>query len=136
MIVVAVIGFIPESAPVQICQIMINFICAMQYNTFRNAENIPASTTFCSAHTRAVGVHFVKWLKHREQSEDLTKCLFHVRMIVFFVLGTILAGFLCRYFGTKSIWFAEILLVAVFADLLFADLTKEKNMLDRVPDGH
>ncbi len=136
MIVVAVIGFIPEAAPVQICQIMINFICAMQYNTFRNAENIPASTTFCSAHTRAVGVHFVKWMKHREQSEDLTKCLFHVRMIVFFVLGTILAGFLCRYFGTKAIWFAEILLITVFADLLYADLTKEKNMLDRVPDGH
>lgn len=38
---IIVLGFIPDSAPFQISQIAINFICSMQYNTFRQAEGIP-----------------------------------------------------------------------------------------------
>lgn len=136
MIMILIIGFIPDSAPVQICQIMINFICAMQYNTFRNAENIPASTTFCSAHTRSMGVYLAKWIKHKDETNYIKRSAFHAGMITAFIIGALLAGFLCRYFGTKAIWFAEILLAITFADLLHADLTKEKNMLDKVPNGH
>lgn len=136
MIVILIIGFIPTEAPVQICQIIINFICAMQYNTFRNAENIPASTTFCSAHTRSMGVYFVKWLKHKAERNYLKRSAFHAGMIFSFIIGAVLASFLCNYFETRAIWFAEILLAAVFIDLLHADLTKEKDLLDRVPDGH
>lgn len=136
MIMILIIGFIPASAPVQICQIMINFICAMQYNTFRNAENIPAATTFCTAHTRAVGVNFIKWLKHKNEKEYLKTSAFHALMITSFIIGSLLAAFLCRFFDTQAIWFAEILLAAVFIDLLYADLTKEKGLLDRIPKGH
>ncbi|MBQ8209126.1 MAG: DUF1275 domain-containing protein [Clostridia bacterium] len=136
MLVVLILGFIPESAPVQICHIMINFTCAMQYNTFRAAEKIPMSTVFCSAHTRSVGVYFTKWLKHRNESKYLKMCLFHAGMIGVFILGAIFATVACRFVGTKAIWFAEILLAITFADLLHADLTKEKGMLNRVPKGH
>lgn len=134
--VVLIIGFIPGSAPVQICQIIINFICAMQYNTFRNAENIPSSTTFCSAHTRSMGVFLAKWLRHRDEKDYLKRSLFHAGMIAAFTLGAFLAAFLCTHFGTRAIWFAEILLVITFADLLHADLTKERKLLHKVPDGH
>ena len=136
MVIILIIGFIPASAPVQICQIMINFICAMQYNTFRNAENIPAATTFCTAHTRALGVNLVKWIKHKNEKVYLKTSLFHALLITSFIIGSLLAAFLCRYFDTKAIWFAEILLAAVFIDLLYADLIKEKGLLDRIPKGH
>lgn len=136
MIVLLIIGFIPESAPVQISHIMINFICSMQYNTFRSAENIPAATTFCTAHTRSLGVYLVKWLKHRDEKNFLKRSLFHGGMIASFILGAFFATICCGCFGTKAIWFAEILLLITFADLLYADLTKEKNMRHRIPDGH
>ena len=32
------IAFIPDDAPPQICQVLINFIASMQYNTFRAAH--------------------------------------------------------------------------------------------------
>ena len=54
---IIVLGFIPDSAPFQISQIAINFICSMQYNTFRQAEGIPMATTFCTNHVRQVGIH-------------------------------------------------------------------------------
>lgn len=136
MIIVLILGFIPDSAPVQITHIIVNFMCSMQFNTFRNAENIPASTTFCTAHVRSAGVYFVKWMNHTDNKEFLKRCAFHIGMISVFIVGTIMAAVTAKYFGAKAIWFAEALLVITFADLLYADLTKEKNMFDKVPDGH
>ena len=52
IVVVCVLGFIPESAPYQISQIAVNFICSMQYNTFRQAQGVPMATTFCTNHVR------------------------------------------------------------------------------------
>ncbi len=135
MIIVLIIGFIPESLPVQISQVLVNFICSMQYNTFRNAENIPTSTTFCTNHVRQIGVYFVKWLKHKN-IEYLKRSAYHSGMIAVFALGAALATVLSHKFGIRTIWFSEILLLYAFLDLLIADLTKEKGMLDRVPKGH
>ena len=39
-------------------------------------------------------------------------------------------------FGGPSIWGAGVLLLIVFADLAYADRTREKNMLYRKPSGH
>lgn len=136
MLFVLILGFIPESAPVQICHIMVNFMCSMQYNTFRSAEMIPTSTTFCTAHVRSAGVFFVKWCRHRDEKNFLKRSCFHLGMIFVFILGVFMATVLSKYFGTRAIWFAEILLAITFIDLLHADLTKEKNMSDIVPHGH
>ena len=64
MVVVFFLGALPEHAPVQITQILINFICSMQYNTFRQARGIPMATTFCTNHIRQVGVSLYHVLAH------------------------------------------------------------------------
>ena len=57
------LGFVPDSAPPQICQVAVNFIASMQFNTFRQAKKIPMATTFCTNHVRQVGSNLVKWLR-------------------------------------------------------------------------
>lgn len=52
---IAALGFVPDSAPFQISQVAINFICSMQYNTFRAGGGVPMATTFCTNHVRAAG---------------------------------------------------------------------------------
>lgn len=54
-----ILGFIPDSAPVQIFQVTVNFLASMQYNTFRAAQHVPMATTFCTNHLRQVGVNIV-----------------------------------------------------------------------------
>ena len=38
VLVTFMLGLLPETAPYQITQVAVNFICSMQYNTFRQAE--------------------------------------------------------------------------------------------------
>lgn len=54
MAAVLILGCIPDSAPVQISQVIINFLASMQYNTFRQAEGVAVATTFVTNHIRQV----------------------------------------------------------------------------------
>lgn len=137
IVVVAVLGFIPASAPDQICQVAINFICAMQYNTFRQAEGIGSATTFCTNHTRMFGSNLIRIIFRRKKYPDaMEKVKSHGVMLLCFILGAVVSAFLCVVFDVRAIWFAIIPLIVLFADLLRADLTREKDKLTVAPRGH
>ena len=137
MAAVFCLGFLPESAPVQITQILINFICSMQYNTFRQAQGIPMATTFCTNHIRQVGVSIYHILaRPTAGSIHVQKADAHLGMLGVFVVGGVCSSYLCNLYLGQALWFAEIPLGIVLADLLYADLKKEKGKLDQIPHGH
>jgi uncharacterized membrane protein YoaK (UPF0700 family) len=137
MAVVAILGFLPESAPYQITQVLINLICSMQYNTFRQAEGVPMATTFCTNHLRQVGVALCKAVRHPgENAEYLRRSRIHFAMLIVFVVGGVGATVLCRIWMGKAIWITLIPLGIVFFDLLYADTKTERDKLDMVPRGH
>ena len=135
MLTVILLGVLPEQAPVQISQILITFICAMRYHTFRQAQKIPMATTFCTNHLRQTGAALSAWIRHKDHAKR-TVALRHIAMLFLFALGVYLAAVLCRLFLGHAIFFALIPLSVVLARLLWADLTKEHNQLDQIPSGH
>lgn len=135
MLVTLFLGFLPESVPFQFSQVAINFICSMQYNTFRQAEGVPMATTFCTNHVRQAGINLARWLQ-KGDAVYVKKSLRHGEMLIMFLIGAIIGTILCGMFVGRAIWGASIMLFIVFVDLLHADLTKEKGMLGRVPTGH
>jgi len=135
MLVVVILGFIPDSAPFQISQIAVNFICSMQYNTFRQADGIPMATTFCTNHIRQVGVFFTKGVRHKENAH-FRRMGFHIGMLALFVAGGVTSTVVCRQFSGRGVWFALIPLGIAFIDLLRADLGSEKDQFERIPKGH
>lgn len=135
MLVVVFLGLLPESAPVQISQVAVNFICSMQYNTFRQARSIPMATTFCTNHWRQVAVAFTKAVRHRDTAY-LKRMGRHLAMLLVFVVGGVISTVLCRYFLGRAIFAVLIPLCIVFIDLLYADLKLERGALEKVPRGH
>lgn len=135
IIFVVVLGFVPESAPYQISHIMITFLAAMQFNTFRQAQGIPMATTFCTNHLRMMGILFSKGVRHKGKN-CYKRILPHFMMICVFVCGVCIAGISTKYFFGKAIFITIIPLIILAVDLLYADLKKEKGELERVPHGH
>lgn len=136
MIVVIGLGFIPENAPYQISQIAINFICSMQYNTFRQAQGIPMATTFCTNHVRQVGIGLWSGLKSNGDKAQLKKSFEHFIMLLFFTLGGVASTVLCNLILGKAIWFSLIPLGVILVNFLYADLKKEKSRMAQKPHGH
>lgn len=138
MIAVFALGFVPESAPVQISQVVINFIASMQYNTFRQAEGIPMATTFATNHIRQIGIGLAKELRHLQSGDKShrKKLAKHFQMLLFFAGGSIVGTVLCNLFLGKAIWATLLPLAFLFFTLLRADLTIEKDLVEKKPSGH
>lgn len=135
MCAVVFLGLLPESAPVQISQVLINFICSMQYNTFRQARGIPMATTFCTNHWRQVGIAVTKAVRHRDTAY-LSRMFLHLGMLTVFVVGGVISTVLCNLIQGRAIFFTLIPLGFTFCDLLYADRKREHNALQQVPHGH
>ena len=133
---VAVLGFLPETAPHQIAQVTINFLCSMQYNTFRQAQDIPMATTFCTTHGRLVGGGRGHALHHPAEPRWRRKVLSHLEMLAVCVAGCAAATALSGVFLGRTIWWTLVPLGIVGGWLLYADLKGERGRLEQVPKGH
>ena len=139
MIVIVMLGFLPESAPVQISQVAVNFIASMQYNTFRQAEGVAVATTFVTNHIRQVGVGLAMEWRHRHNAEKphRRKFLTHLGMLLFFAAGATVGTVFCLQLLGRAVWLTLLPLAVVFAVLLHADLTTEKQLVEnQKPSGH
>lgn len=129
------VGFVPLSAPHQMVQIIVNFLASMQYNTFRQAEGIPMATTFCTNHVRQVGIALAKGIRKHDRAA-LKRGGVHGLMLLAFLLGGALLSLAGEYWAEKSIWLSLIPLGIILVNLIHADLTTERNTMDRKPHGH
>ena len=138
MLFVIFLGLLPESAPVQISQVAINFIASMQYNTFRQAEGLPMATTFATNHIRQIGVGISKEFQHRhyDDKSHRIKLKAHLFMLIFFLAGATIGAFLCSLLKGRAILFTLIALGILFIVLLHADLKTEKSLKAKKPSGH
>ena len=130
ILAVIVMGFIPVTAPHQICQILINFICAMQFNTFRQAEGVPMATTFCSNHVRQIGVGIAGLFDPRKDKKtQLRSAWIYAAMVLCFAAGVMGATVSCTYLGTYAIWLTALPLTCLFVSLLREDMTAGKQVV-------
>jgi len=138
MAAVIVLGILPETMPVQISQVIINFIASMQYNTFRQSEGVSMSTTFATNHIRQIGVGLAQELRHRRtgNKSHRKKLTAHVQMLLFFFVGTVVGAIACGQLAGHAIWLTALPLGVILLVLLHADLTTEKSLLNQVPAGH
>ncbi len=134
-LVLFVIGWIPLTVPHHVVQVMINFICSMQYNTFRQAEGVPMATTFCTNHVRQLGISLARFLRHHDRPA-LKRGGSHASMLLAFLCGGILLTACCGLFGAKTIWLAMIPMLVNFCMLARADLSTEHMRLYDIPSGH
>lgn len=135
LISVILLGIMPGEWPDQICQVSLSFICAMQFNTFRQAEGVGMATTFCTNHLRQFGSFLVRYIRDRETESSRRLCM-HGTMLLMFMLGVLLSTAAGEAFGYRSIWGAGIFLIPVLVRLVLADRTYERELLERVPRGH
>lgn len=136
MVAVVILGFLPESTPFQVSQITINFICSMQYNTFRQAEGVPMATTFCTNHLRQIGLVLADGLRNKADEKRMYRMKAHLKMLGFFVVGGFISQILCNLLQGKAIWFTLLPLAVVFSGLLYADRVTEHDLIEETPSGH
>lgn len=116
IIVLFIIGFIPENAPHAFATIPISFVSSVQIASFSKLIDMPYSTTMCTGNLRSATQTAYKAFVEKDSTSAL-KALNYSIVILFFILGAVICGILTLWTGVKSIWFAVLILI--FALSLF-----------------
>ena len=97
------VGFLPQGRPDPAANVVVSFICSMQYNTFRQAQGDPYASTFCTNNLRLAAENLYRRAKDGDRDAG-RRCARYLRFILCFCLGPVLGVLLAAPLGVHSIW--------------------------------
>lgn len=126
MLLIFIVGLIPETVPGKYAVLPIFFMTALQYNTFKSMRGQAVSTVFCTNNLRQVVIHFWRF-KEKKDAEHIKYMNVYVIVLLSFGLGVMLGFFSNDLYAEKAIWICEILMLPVLYRLhvhgkLFIDI--------------
>ncbi len=123
ILVVIFPGFIPDSFPVQISQVAINFIASIQ---------------FATNHIRKIGIGLAKEIRHRNKADKShrVKLKKHFFMLLCFLIGAVIGTAFCNHIQGRAIWITAIPLICLFGLMVHDDKVNGKEHLEQKPLGH
>jgi len=112
MILIFIVGMIPETIPGRYAVLPIFFITALQYNTFKSLRGQAVSTVFCTNNLRQVVIHYWRY-KERKDSQHIRYMNVYVIVLISFGTGVTLGFFTSNLFAERAIWVCELLMLPV-----------------------
>lgn len=118
IVLLFLIGLFPASAPNSIPNVIVAFLCSMQYHTFRKTRGLPFATTFCTNNLRQAAENLYLFAKTKEPRHR--RIFFRYGTVILsFCCGALLGAFLSLSIGVRAIWLCCGLLLLVFFLFLF-----------------
>ena len=112
IVLLFIVGFIPNSVPVGIVNVTVSFICSIQVNSFRKIRGVPYASTMCTGNLRSCFENLYKYTHHKDR-QALSSCIKYIGVILLFVLGACIGAILSKILGYHSVWFCDIILIIV-----------------------
>jgi len=110
IIVLIIIGFIPNTVPHIFTTVPISFVSSVQISCFRKLVDSPYCTTMCTGNLRsACQSAYIAFT--RKDKKSVTTTIRYGIIIFSFLIGACAGGILTLQVGVKSIWFAALILI-------------------------
>lgn len=107
-VVLLIVGFIPQGNMNVVANTAISFVCSLQFDSFKKY-----TTTMCTSNLRNATEQLFAYI-HSKDSQAQTKSLQYYGIILFFIIGIILGGFLTNIFMEHAVLFICPILFIVF----------------------
>lgn len=122
IVILFAIAFVPMGKYDGIVNTSISLICAMQVEAFRKVNGTTLSTTMCTGNVRTGTEKIYKAII--EKNKELFKSGIQAYgVIIFFLIGAAIGGFLTKIYMEKSVLVASGILLSVFISM-FRDIEK------------
>ncbi len=123
IIVLIIIGFIPDTIPNIVVTVTVSFVASIQSTSFRKLVDSPYATTMSTGNLRTASqAAYIAFSK--KDHESAIRAVRFFTVILSFILGAFLGGLSTLAMGVKAIWVASIILVC--SAILFS-IGKQKN---------
>ena len=114
----------PNILNVDVRPLLISFVCAMQFDSFRTVNKIPFASIFCTGNLRSASEYIFRHFYLKEKNSK-SKIYIYTSLIVVFLLGVIIGGQLSNYFNHHAILVAIVVLIINFIIAYVHDKKRE-----------
>lgn len=109
MIVLIIIGFIPNTVPSSFVTVIVSFVSSVQISSFRKLVDSPYCTTMSTGNLRSASRAAYIAVTQKDRESGIC-ALRYFLIILSFVAGAFLGGLLSINFGVRAIWGAAVVL--------------------------
>ncbi|MBO5373035.1 MAG: DUF1275 domain-containing protein [Lachnospiraceae bacterium] len=109
LIVIIIVAFLPKNDYDMLANVLVSFVCSMQVQSFRKLNGNTYATTMCTGNLRSATEEIINYHKTKDTAA-LKASLQYFIIIGIFIVGALLGGLLCGYFGIYTILFAAAIL--------------------------
>ena len=120
------IGFMPQGATDNIANVIVAFICSLQYNTFRKVNDMPYASTFCTNNLRMTTENLYRFIIHKDRDAG-KNFIRYSSIILSFFMGAILGTVAIHFWNIRAVWFCSVVLIGVFIAMVLNDYIQAKN---------
>lgn len=113
------IGFMPRGAADGLSNVIVAFICSLQYSTFRKVNDMPYATTFCTNNLRLTAENLYHFVIHKDKISG-KHFLKYFSVIMSFFFGALFGAAVIRVMDIRAVWICCILLTGVLAAVLIS----------------
>lgn len=117
ILVLIIIGFIPNTTPNIIVTVIVSFVASIQVSAFRKLVDSPYSTTMSTGNLRSASKAAYVAFTQKDRKAAIRSIRFFA-VVFSFLFGAFLGGLLTFFIGVKAIWSAAVILA--LAVILFS----------------
>jgi uncharacterized membrane protein YoaK (UPF0700 family) len=110
IVVLFIIGFIPDTVPDNFVTVVVSFVSSVQISSFRKLVDAPYSTTMTTGNLRTASEAAYIALTKKDRKAAI-RAIRYFMIIAAFISGAFSGGMLTFYFGVKAIWATVIVLI-------------------------
>lgn len=109
-VVLTIVAFLPQGNYDMLANILVSFVCSVQVQSFRKLNGNVYATTMCTGNLRSATEQIFSYHKTKDKAM-LQKSLQYFMIIGVFIIGGLIGGLLCTYWGIYSVLFAAAILL-------------------------
>ncbi|MBF0710178.1 MULTISPECIES: YoaK family protein [unclassified Gemella] len=118
---------VPKICFINTVPLIISFVCAMQFDSFRSVNKVQFASIFCTGNLRSATEHVFRYFyKKEKKSSDMF--MIYASLLLSFIAGVITGGILSKLMGHHAI----LLAILVFIINLSGANIHEKNRYRKI----
>ncbi len=111
-----IIPLVPQSTPTALLNIIISFVCSLQYHGFQRTHGMALSTTMCTANLRNASQNMYQAIREKDIQKAKTSSKYFL-VILYFVFGATISFVAIDLFDKYAIWTCCGMLLIVYTML-------------------
>lgn len=120
------IPLFPQSTPIALLNIIVSFVCSLQYHGFPRTHGMALSTTMCTANLRNASQNMFQAIREKDLQKAKASSKYFL-VILYFIFGATISYLTIDVFGEYAIWTCCGMLLIVYILLQTEKMRIKKN---------